>query len=282
MSWLQSLTGALGGSSNPGASQGPTNQGGNSNGGTVPTTFDNTGNPVSAGNSNRSPSPDSSGQGKGEPQNSGGSSQKTPTVEELLFSAPEPKQSNQSNQSNQQAEPKPQNPNEIELAPGLTSARLVQNLQGVNFMGTIPKETLQSAMSGDAEAFGSVLSSVAQMSAAIAIQQSLSANKASLDARFTEYDTKVKSTIGETKYSDILADPKFGSPFVKPLAENLISRLRERDPAITPDQIKQVLPNLIQHAMSQYSANSTISSTPTSQGNQRVQAKEVNIDELFG
>lgn len=279
MSWLQSLTGALGGSSNTGASQGPTNQGGNSNGGTVPTTFDNTGNPVSAGSANRSPASDSSGQSKGESQNNSGTNQKTPSVEELLFSAPEPKQSNQ---SNQQAEAKPQNPNEIELAPGLTSARLVQNLQGVNFMGTIPKETLQNAMSGDAEAFGSVLSSVAQMSAAIAIQQSLSANKASLDARFIEYDTKVKSTIGETKYSDILADPKFGSPFVKPLAENLISRLRERDPAITPDQIKQVLPNLIQHAMSQYSANSTISSTPTSQGNQRVQAKEVNIDELFG
>lgn len=279
MSWFQSLTGALGAGSSTASnnSSASTNSGGDNSSGPS-NTFDNSGNPVSGDSPRGSSSNDNSGNSQNaQERQATGTTQKSQSIEELLF-APVENKSNPNPNPNPNPDPK-SGTNEQELAPGLTSAKLVQNLQSVNFMGTIPKETITAAMNGDSEAFSQVMSSVAQVSAAIAIHQSIAANKSAMDQRFTEFDGKLTSKIGETKYSDILADPKFSSPFVRPLAENLIGRLRERDSSITPDQIKQVLPNLIQHAMKSF--GSTDAPLPKGNPNAKTQPREIKYDELF-
>lgn len=282
MSWFNSLTGALGagqsGNTNAGSNSGSaqSNNGGSSG---QSNTFDNAGNPVNASNGGTNDSGDSGASKNGtQNESSTGTKAQSQSIEDLLFAPVEP-----SAKSNSQTDlsPKPNaGPGDQELAPGLTSAKLVQNLQSVNFMGTIPKETLTAAMNGDHDAFSQVISSVAQVSAAIAIQQSIAASNSAMDKRFTDFDGNIANKIGETKYSDILADSRFSSPFVKPLAENLIGRLRERDSSITPEQIKQVLPNLIQHAMKSFGAEGGDLGTKPNP-NARTQPREVKFDELF-
>lgn len=284
MSWFQNLTGALSGgasnnaSSNSGSSS---SSGGSNDGGTsVPTTFDASGNPVgdagnSAGNSagtSSAPAP--------------APAPATKSVEELLF-APAPAPATPPAPAPNQGDSKGNQKQTVnELAPGLTSQQLIQNLQSVNFMGAVPPEVLQSALGGDQTAFGQVMSSVAQMSAAIAVQQAIVASNAAMDKRFTDFDGSLTSKIGESKFADVLADPKFSNPFVRPLAENLIGRLRANDASITPDQIKQVLPRLIEHAMKQFPTGSDQGSNPQlaalMQGNKgRNVPTEVKFDELF-
>lgn len=264
MGWFQSLNAALSTSSQSNSNSQSTQQ---SNGNTSSTPSNSNTPSAPAGSPSPAPAPDSNPSGTQGPE-------KSPSLEELLFApAPAP------TQTQTQTQPQPsskESPTENELAPGLTSKQLVQNLQSVNFLGTIPKETLTAALGGDETAFSSVISSVAQLSAAIAVQQSLTANKAALDKRFSELDGTLTSKIGESKYADILADPKFSNPFVKPLAESLVSRLRERDPSVTPDQIRQVLPSLIEYAMKQ--SPTAVSPSPIAKPKQ---AAEINIDELF-
>lgn len=281
MSWFQSLTGALSGNSQASNSSNATNGGTSGGDSSVPTTFDASGNPVgdsgsSAGNSagaNSSPAPAPAPASK--------------TVEELLF-APAPAPANSPAPAPNQGDSKGNQKQTVnELAPGLTSQQLIQNLQSVNFMGAVPPEILQSALSGDQTAFGQVMSSVAQMSAAIAVQQSIVAANAAMEKRFTEFDGNLTSKIGESKFADVLADPKFSNPFVRPLAENLMNRLRANDSSITPDQIKQVLPRLIEHAMKQFPTggeqgnnNSQVAALMQGNGGRTVPT-EVKFDELF-
>lgn len=260
MGWFQSLNAALNTSNQSNSNSQPPQQ---SNGNTAAAPSNSNTPSAPVGPPSPAPAPDSNSPGtQGQ--------EKSPSLEELLFApAPAP--------STTPTPTPPQEPStENELAPGLTSKQLVQNLQSVNFLGTIPKETLTAALGGDEAAFSSVISSVAQLSAAIAVQQSLTANKAALDKRFSELDGTLTSKIGESKYADILADPKFSNPFVRPLAESLVSRLRERDPSVTPDQIRQVLPSLIEYAMKQ--SPTSVSPSPITKPKQAV---EINIDELF-
>lgn len=260
MSWFQNLTSALGsgGSENNSAPAAAPTQSFGANG--APVSDDTKSAPAPAPEANNgTPAPASA------------------SIEDLLFAptpAPAPAPA--------PAQPEPnKNSGDTELAPGLTSKQLIGNLQSVNFLGTIPKETLTAALGGDETAFSQVISNVAQLSAAIAVQQSLIANKAALDKRFADLDGTLNSKIGESKYADVLNDPKFSNPFVKPLAENLVGRLRARDASITPDQIKQVLPSLIEHAMKQMSqSNSSPASQPNKQSGTS-KPTEVNIDELF-
>lgn len=263
MSWFQNLTSALssGGSSNTPA---PGTQ-----------SFGADGAPIQTNEVAPAPAP-AGNQGTSNTTSAPASA----SIEDLLFS---PAQEPNNSAPAPAATPAPNNqaPGDVELAPGLTSKQLIGNLQSVNFLGTIPKETLTAALGGDETAFSQVISNVAQLSAAIAVQQSLTANKAALDKRFADLDGTLNSKIGESKYADVLNDPKFSNPFVKPLAENLVGRLRARDASITPDQIKQVLPSLIEHAMKQMSQNN---SSPASQPNKQSgtsKPTEVNIDELF-
>ena len=287
-SFLQSITNALGGSAKGTTPpQGQSNEGSQSADSQV---YDSAGNPVQtkagnqSGTSGNLPSsgpafsnvdPAAVNQNQNQAQNQ--------SIEDLLFAAPAegttkvPAQVQQPANQNQQQE--------AELAPGLTARQLIQNLGNVNFMGAIPQETVQAALGGDANAFQQVISSVAQLSSALAVQQSIAASKSLMDSKFSEFDSSLNSRIGESKYSDILTDPRFSNPFIKPMAENLITKLRERDPSITPDQIKQTLPNLIQYAMSKASLgqqdqpNQGIQSTPGTKTQQV--PKEINYDELF-
>lgn len=286
--FLSTITAALGGGSSNPTPNGPTNTNGSNgtpanSGGATTQTFDNAGNPVGpSGDNNGNPNPSSVGSpnpGTNSPANSAGT---TPSIEELLFAPPANDQSKQPNQSNQPEDKSKNQPQEI--VPGLTAQQLLQNLSSVNYTQTIPPELMTNALGGDVDSFNKVISTVAQLSAAIAVQQSVMANKALLDDRFKNFDTQVQSKIGEAKYQDVLADPKFSNPFVQPLAQTLMSKLRERDPSITPDQIRSTLPQLIEYSMKQFQSgnqNQPNQNQPTRSNNPRIQPREVNFEELF-
>ena len=286
--FLSTITAALGGGSSNPPPNGPANNSNGSNGtpanssGITTQAFDNTGNPVGpdTGGNNGRGNPSGSNTNNNNSNNTTPAPDNIPSVEELLFAPPandQPKQPNQSNQPEDQNKNQPQ-----EIVPGLTARQLLQNLSSVNYTQTIPPELMTNALGGDVESFNKVISTVAQLSAAIAVQQSVMANKALLDDRLKSFDSQVTSKIGEAKYQDVLADPKFSNPFVKPLAQTLMSKLRERDPSITPDQIRSTLPQLIEYSMKQFQGtNQSNQSKQPSSNNPRIQPREVNFEELF-
>lgn len=288
--FLSTITAALGGGySNP-TPNGPANNSNGSNGTPANSsgatqTFDNTGNPVgpnnaqNQGDTNGRVGVDNPNSGNNSPNGTPNSSGTTPSIEELLFAPPaqnnEDKTKNQNQPNNQPNAP-------AEIVPGLTAQQLLQNLGSVNYTQTIPPELMTNALGGDVDSFNKVISTVAQLSAAIAVQQSVMANKALLDDRLKSFDSQVTSKIGEAKYQDVLADPKFSNPFVKPLAQTLMAKLRERDPSITPDQIRSTLPQLIEYSMKQFQGtNQSNQSKQPSSNNPRIQPREVNFEELF-
>lgn len=287
--FLSSITAALGGGSSNPTPNGPTNTNGsngtpaNSSGATTQT-FDNAGNPVGpTGDNNGNPNPNSVGSPGSGTNSSAAGAGTTPSIEELLFAPPADQ--TKKDQPTTENETTPANKNApAEIVPGLTAQQLLQNLGSVNYTQTIPPELMTNALGGDVESFNKVISTVAQLSAAIAVQQSVMANKALLDDRFKNFDTQVSSKIGEAKYQDVLADPKFSNPFVQPLAQTLMAKLRERDPSITPDQIRSTLPQLIEYSMKQFQSgnqNPSNQNPSNRSNNPRIQPREVNFEELF-
>lgn len=287
--FLSSITAALsGGSSNP-TPNGPTNTNGSNgtpanSGGATTQTFDNAGNPVGpTGDNNGNPNPSSVGSPNSGTNSSTAGAGTTPSIEELLFAPPADQTKKDQPTPENKTTPTDKNA-PAEIVPGLTAQQLLQNLGSVNYTQTIPPELMTSALGGDVESFNKVISTVAQLSAAIAVQQSVMANKALLDDRFKNFDTQVSSKIGEAKYQDVLADPKFSNPFVQPLAQTLMAKLRERDPSITPDQIRSTLPQLIEYSMKQFQSgnqNPSNQNPPNRSNNPRIQPREVNFEELF-
>lgn len=272
---FQSISNALSGSNSSTNSGGSSNSSGAASSATV---FDNAGNEITPssqqGNTNTPSPPSLGGNGDVSPASSG-----VQNIEDLLFGEPPaPKATAVPNEpDNKQT---PENKDTKELVPGLTAQQLIQNLSSVNFMGAIPEDTVTAALGGDTKAFSSIITTVAQLSAAIAVKQSVDASRSLLDSRFTEFDSNLNNKIGESKYQDVLADPRFSNPFVKPLATELMTKLRQRDPSITPDQIKQTLPKLIEYSMKNFTTVSTTQQNQNVRPGQSVPT-EVKFDELF-
>lgn len=296
MSFLASLNQALGRSNpNAGQSQGPASgrsfssnpsdsgeSGSKGNGGTeiygnngAPISDTQQGAPNTPGNFNSAPSG-----GRTDPN----SNQSSPSLEQLLFAEPPADNNNQQGEQQKTQNNQQSDYLNTEIAPGLTPQKLINNLNSVNFLQAVPSEVLEKALSGDADAFRQTLSSVAQLSAMVAIQQSLTSSRGQIDQRFQDVDSRVESRIGEARYNDVLADPRFSDPFIKPLATDLVSRLRKQDPKITPEQIKEALPKLIDHAVKRMTGGQE-----SGTGNQNNQAgrqiqrpvTDVNYDNVF-
>lgn len=305
MSFLASLNQALGRSNpNAGQSQGPasgrsfssnpSDSGESGSTGNVGTEiYGNDGAPISENQQGATNTPGNFNSAPSGGRTNSNSNQQSPSLEQLLFAEPPADTNNQNNQNNQQPNQKPQNPQQgeylnTEIAPGLTPQKLINNLNSVNFLQAVPSEVFEKALAGDAEAFRQTLSSVAQLSALVAIQQSLTSSRGQIDQRFQDVDSRVESRIGEARYNDVLADPRFSDPFIKPLATDLVSRLRKQDPKITPEQIKEALPKLIDHAVKRMTSGQE-PSNQSGTGNQNNQAgrqiqrpvTDVNYDNVF-
>lgn len=185
--------------------------------------------------------------------NQNSNSPQTQSLESLLFDpidpAPEgrPDTSNSPKNPNNQTNQPDSGPSEI--APGFTPENLLATLRAVPYENAVPAELLESALGGDAKSMHQVLANVAQLSSAVAIQQSLQMFKAQMDQRFQEYDSTLDTKVTGNEFNKILSDPQFSNPYIQPLAKDLISRIRERDPKASPQQVKELLPKLIEHAM---------------------------------
>lgn len=291
MNWFANLSSALGGQK--GQSQSGTqnqsqtqNQNSNQSQGTS-VTYDNQGNPV---NQNQSQSQDQS-QNQSQSQNN---QSQTPDIETLLFSEQSTNQSqNNQNQNQNQNQSQNNQSSEPEIAPGLTSKQLISNLQAINFGQVIPQESIQAALSGDAQAFSGILNQVAQLSAAIAIQQSSQISNRLLEKQKGEWDQQFNSKFTDGQFSQILADPKYANPFVQPMVKNIVDQMRKRDPNITAEQVKTTLPKLLEHAIKSIGGQGNQMNSMTGemfndsnfqqpQNVRQQQNKSVNYDDIFG
>lgn len=208
----------------------------------------------------------------------------TKSIEDLLFSEPE----SQPQKQNQNQTPDPNAP--AEIAPGLTPETLINNLKAVNLAQTLPSETLQAALSGDTTAFSQIINQVAQLSAAVAIQQSTGIAKSLIDKSKSEWESSLPSKLNDNQFSSITAKSEYSNPFVRPMVENIISQMRKRDPSITPQQVESALPRLLQHALN--TASSNLNQNQPNQSNQnqpnqsnqnlfRTAPEAINYDDLF-
>lgn len=270
MNWFTNLSSALGGSGNSQPSSTPS--GGES---TKTTVFNNTGEQVQA---NPAPTPQSNTPAAPAPA-------PAPSIESLLFdpvpatNTPAAQQPNQQQQNQQ-----PNSPTEVEIVPGTTATQLMQKLGSVNFAQNIPPEMMQKALSGDQQAFSQILNGVAQLAAGIAVQQSTVFTNGLIDNRFNNVDSLVSTKVNDSGFNAVLADPQFSNPFIQPLAADFVKRMRERDPTITPEQVRTALPKLIQHSMQSFQGTNPQNQQqqqPRQQVRQSGTPTELNYDELF-
>lgn len=286
MNWFTNLTSAIGGNSNGGSNSAPSgsnngtaNPGSDSSSSVPVHTYDNAGNPVKNSSSDSQSAPPTNQPQANQSANNGQSAD----IESLLFGEPEANQNNQNaNQANQN--PNNQNansnPTEPEIAPGFTNSQLINNIKSVNFASAITPELAQAALGGDAQAFSQALNNIAQISAAIAVQQSAAISRQMMESQKAEWDNQFSSKFSDNQFSSITADPKYSNPFIKPMVDNIVNQMRKRDPSITPDQVRSALPKLLDHAIK--SVN--IGNTPmpaANQPNTRTQPNTVNYDDLF-
>lgn len=205
------------------------------------------------------------------------------SLEDIFFKAPENNQNNQSNQTQQQGQNQNQQQQQeapVELAPGYTAQNLLEQVRQINMTTLLPEEQVQKALSGDSQALIGLINTSTQMSVALAVKQALELSQKSTKASLDAFTPTISSQVKNAQFESIYTDPRFSSPFLKPMVENLVSKIRERDPSATPEQIKETLPALIQHSMNSFNlADDSIKNRGTSQG-ARKQA-EVNLDEFW-
>ena len=200
-----------------------------------------------------------------------------PSLEDIFFKAHEPK--------NQDPNPNPTptapgTPAPVELAPGYTAQNLLDQVRQINMASLLPEEQMQKALSGDTQALIGLLNTSTQMATALAVKQALELSKKSTEASLEAFTPKIGAQVKNAQFEAIYTDPRFSSPFLRPMVENLVSKIRERDPSATPDQIKETLPALIQHSMNSFNlADDSIKSRGTSSGAKKV--AEVNLDEFW-
>lgn len=211
----------------------------------------------------------------------------TPTPQSLeeLFAAPTPAPAQNENQ-NQPGAPAPAPaPNApVELAPGFTQQNLLDNIRNVNIAPMLNQEVVTAALGGDAQAFMQLLNTSTQLGAALAIKQSLDLSKSTLDARLKDYGTEVDSRVKDAQYNEIYSDPRFSSPLLRPMVENLVTKIRQKDPNASVSQIKETLPSLIQYTVNNLNlAEDQISQTRNA-GTTKITEKapaSVNLDEFW-
>lgn len=268
MSFLESIRGAVSAkASQAPAQQGPAQQGGQSQ----VQVFDNSGK-LKTENHAAAPPPSPSPAPAPTPQ----------SIEEL-FAAPAPAPAPAQNQSATPAPaPAPNAP--VELAPGFTQQNLLDNIRNVNIAPMLNQEVVTAALGGDAQAFMQLLNTSTQLGAALAIKQSLDLSKSTLDARLKDYGTEVDSRVKDAQYSEIYSDPRFSSPLLRPMVENLVTKIRQKDPNASVSQIKETLPSLIQYTVNNLNlAEDQISQTRNA-GTTKITEKapaSVNLDEFW-
>lgn len=285
MSWFGNLTSALSGQS--GQSNNGGNNAGNSEGSgggssdnsnsTPVRVFDGYGNSV---DKNQNPNQNNqNNQGNQGNQNNQDQNKTEPVdIETILFSEPENQNQTQPNNPNQNQNPN--NPPEVEIAPGFTQAQLINNIKSVNFANAIPVELVTQALGGDAQAFAQAMNNIAQISAAIAVQQSTAISKSLLDKQKGEWESSFSSKFSDNQFSAITADPKYSNPFIKPMVENIVNQMRKRDSSITPEQVKMALPKLLEHAIKSVNIGNA-PSNPQPNNPRPQQNNAVSYDDLF-
>lgn len=120
----------------------------------------------------------------------------------------------------------------------LDPAKLQEVVSKANFASSLSPEVMQKALSGDQQAFMSVMNTVAQQSF---MQATLASNKMieqAIAARFDKHQQELPSIIKRNLVSEKLADnPLYSHEATRPILSALESQLTAKFPNATSEQI---------------------------------------------
>lgn len=108
----------------------------------------------------------------------------------------------------------------------------------MDFTKAIPPETMQKAMSGDAQAFLSVIQATTQQAYKAAIQHSTSLTDTFMNQR-AEYDqSRINSGVKEQLTTQAMSDaPNFDHPVIKQELNRVANQFAKANPDATPQEI---------------------------------------------
>lgn len=134
----------------------------------------------------------------------------------------------------------------------LDPKKLSESVQKMNFAGTVNPELMQKAMSGDQQAFSSVLNNVTQS----AFQQSLTLFTQMMEHGFSKNNSNMESKLPDLmkdwgSREELSSDPLFQHPSTKPILDVISSQIREKYPDRPAKEIAKMAQDFVKAIASQ-------------------------------
>ena len=123
-----------------------------------------------------------------------------------------------------------------------------QKVGAMNFLAGAKPETIQAALTGNVEAFGSVINGAVQQALLQSMQLSGAMVNQGLRGRSQELMSHFPEIVRQQLASQQLRqdNPLFSNPATKPVLEALESALVRNQPGLTPQQVSQVAQSYLQ------------------------------------
>ena len=145
---------------------------------------------------------------------------------------------------------------------------LQQKIASVNFLGTVPQETITNALNGDAAAFSSAINVAVQQ----ALLQAVRVNGAMLNAGFKNRTQDILAAMPKHVQQALVTNqirqdnPVFNHPAARQVLSALEQNLATSHPGISPTEASQVAQRFLQDFANEVSGKSQgAQSTSTSQ-----------------
>ena len=140
-----------------------------------------------------------------------------------------------------------------------------QKVGAMNFLAGVKPETIQAALTGNVEAFGSVINGAVQQALLQSMQLSGAMVNQGLRSRSQELMSHFPEVVRQQLASQQLRqdNPLFSNPATQPVLEALEYALVRNQPGLTPQQVSQVAQRYLQEF-----AKNLIPQTPVQQSQQ--------------
>lgn len=144
---------------------------------------------------------------------------------------------------------------------------LQQKIASVNFLGTVPQETITNALNGDAAAFSSAINAAVQQ----ALMQAVRVNGAMLNAGFKNRTQDILAAMPKHVQQALVTNqirqdnPVFNHPAARQVLSALEQNLATSHPGISPAEASQVAQRFLQDFASEIAGkpqSQSVSQTP--------------------
>lgn len=142
-----------------------------------------------------------------------------------------------------------------------------QKVSSINFMASAKPETVQAALTGNVEAFSSVINSAVQQALLQSMQLSGAMVNQGLRTRAQELMDHFPEVVRQQLASQQLRqdNPLFSNPATKPILESLEAALVRNQPNLTPQQVSQVAQTYLQDFAKTLMPQATTQQKPSDQ-----------------